>query len=190
MLCNYFASLGEHYSNIIYNDMTIPFDVKDLNVGKNNYTDLIKGKYYKLEKIYKEGVPIMLSDLGLYAASHASGEVKQEFPSMAIAIAVWRHLYNAPVGFNVQQFSRVALIVREQANVFFNCVKTEVFKLFGVKIAITDLYYYQDIRGLEARIRPLEANLFDGQQRRQKIWELNLDRNDKYGEVRCIRLYQ
>jgi hypothetical protein len=87
----------KHYSNIFYNGQTEVRDLKDLNVGGNEYPDFINGTVHKFEPNFDEGYHFFISDAGVYLGSQYNKELNQNYGELPIHIALRRHLYNSHV---------------------------------------------------------------------------------------------
>jgi len=150
----------KHYSNIPYNSYTIIQD--DLKVLECGVTpkQLIDNDYEIQQKKLQDGIPFFVSDGGIYFASWLDNELKKKYPSCPVSYAVWRHLYNSSLHFNTQCFSRLWLLIREQAECILSC--RQCFTLFKWKLCV--VRYYEDFQDCEQNLSPLKKPLLFGKQ--------------------------
>lgn len=114
----------------------------EITVEPNTWEGVLHGD---IEPIIKnpnfEKKPVILDDAGIYLPNFADSSLKKEYPSLPIAFAVWRHLYDAPILINSQDLERTWKMLREQQAVYIYCrgvVKLPFF--IGVKYTIYDRY--------------------------------------------------
>lgn len=123
-----------HYSNIYYNDKTHLIDLKALEIGISPDM-LLTGNYTAdtARKVLKDGVPVFVSDGGIYLPSWLDSSLKKHYPSMPVSYALWRQLYDSGLHINTQVFSRLWLLLREQAECCVMCLGVRFlgFKKFG-----------------------------------------------------------
>ena len=66
---------AKHYSNIWYNADTEVRDIKDLNVGGNEYPDFINGTVKRFAPNFEEGYHFFISDAGVYLGCQYNKEL-------------------------------------------------------------------------------------------------------------------
>lgn len=131
--------------------------ISDVNVDPNTWEDVLNGKVTKLERKEWEGKGVYLDDAGVYLPNFADAMLKKRYPSLPIAYAVWRHLYNAPIHLNSQDVERTYKLIREQADGFIRC--RGCFRLFG--FAFIRCTYYEKINSAKEALAPLGSRLFN-----------------------------
>lgn len=136
------------------NEKLITYDV--VNVSPNTWENVLNNDVVKIRKDPDlEGVPLFLDDAGIYLPNFADSQLKKAYPSMPIAFAVWRHLYNAPIHINSQDVSRCWKMIREQADGFLKARRTikigPIFLLF--------FSYFDRVQSAEEDLAPMKKPL-------------------------------
>lgn len=136
-----------------------PITINQISVFPNTYKNFLNNKIEKINKVERfEGKPIYIDDAGVYLPNYADSELKKIYPSLPIAYALWRHLYNAPIHLNCQCYDRPWKLLREQADGFILCRK--VWKLpFGLHFVSAT--YYEKASSCEQELKPLNPLLFN-----------------------------
>lgn len=145
----------EYYSNIQYGGKCNLISLKQVSVYPNTYDDFINEKVTKIERTFKEGKDIYVSDGGIFLPSYKDSTLYKVYPSMPIYYALSRHLYNHNVHVNVQNYERLWKALREQADYFITCKKTiKIFGIFFTKCITYDKYQsaLQGMLPLKARM--------------------------------------
>lgn len=186
LLFSFVANTKPHYSNIRYNENTEIRQISDFNCEPNNYENLLDGDYEICEKQNAEGYDYFISDGGISLACHLDTVLKKRYPSFPIYYALVRHFTNSSIHVNAQSFMRIWKPLREQAESFFHCNGTRIRRIFGVKIAQTDLIYYSTSKGAEAHVLPIKVGLFASEAEKAYAAE----HYARYGEVRSLSLWQ
>lgn len=128
-----------------------------ISVAPNTYENTIKGNFYKIKKLPFEDKPIFLDDCAVYLPNYADSQLKKLYPSMPIAYATWRHLYNAPIYLNCQTLQRTWKPLREQADTFIRC--RGVLKLpFFLMVRFT---YYDNQNSAENNLLPCSSRFLN-----------------------------
>lgn len=83
--------------------------------------------------------------------------LKKKYPSLPVAYAVWRHLYNAPIHINSQNVERTWKLIREQADGYV--LARGVFRLGA--FAIVKCTYYDRIESAKKELSPMKSTLFN-----------------------------
>lgn len=177
---------GPHYANIRYNDMTVVKDVSFFNLDPNDYTSFINGKITLTPKLFKERYDLFISDGGVILPAHADSELKSVYPSFPILYALGRQLANMNIHVNSQSYERIFKPLREQADGYFRCHNTEIRRRMGLVYATTQITYYENERGISARLVPYDVGLFAPEELKDKA----ADQYHKYGTVRALTLVQ
>lgn len=186
LLFSFVACTKPHYANIIYNENTELRQISDFNCNPNTYENLLDGEYMLCEKQNSEGYDYFISDGGISLACHLDTVLKKRYPSFPIYYALVRHLTNSSIHVNAQSFMRVWKPLREQAESFFHCNCTRIRRIFGVKIAQTELIYYSTPKGAESHVLPVRVGLFSTEAEKAYAAE----HYARYGEVRLLTLWQ
>ena len=124
---------------------------EDLQVLPNTYRSFILGNPQPVERREEfEGKPVFVDDGAIYLPNYADAELKKAYPSLPVAYALWRHLYDAPWYINSQAVGRTYKLVKEQADGFIRARR--VSWLFGV--GLLRLTYYSNIESAERDLAP------------------------------------
>lgn len=176
-----------YVSNLDYTDgenyQKLDFD--KIDVGKNTWRNLLKGKvrYYKFP--YQSGSDIYVSDVGIYMPSQYCSELNREFPHLPTYMALSRQVSHNNFHINVQALNRSWDKIREQSDQYIRCrYLCKWLAKLGIilqKITIYDKYQSCVDRVEPCRIRlPLIASAEVRQQA-----ELYLDKFfNTYGSVK------
>lgn len=133
-------------------------NIADISVAPNTWEDILEGKISEIEKHEDwEGKPIIIDDAGIYLPNFADSMLKRKYPSMPIAFAVWRHLYNAPIHINSQDVERVWKLLREQQSGCIQCRKTIHIGPLG----FIHCTYYDKIASASAGLLPMKKTILN-----------------------------
>lgn len=149
----------KHYSNIKYNSQTTVMEPKEFNIDPNTYKNFLDGEVEQIPKTLKEGRDYYLSDGGIFMPSTYQDQLVKKYPSLPLAYAIQRHLYNSNFHCNVQNIQRLWDKIREQADYYFTCVS--VIKL-GKRTFIQKIRYYEQYEAAKANVLPFQVNKFLG----------------------------
>lgn len=128
-----------------------------VNVGENTWENVIEGKFFPCEQMPWEGKPIYLDDAGIFLPNFVDTTLKKKYPSLPVAYAVWRHLYNAPIHINSQNVERTWKLIREQADGYI--LARGVIRLGA--FAIVKSTYYDRIESAKKELSPMKSTLFN-----------------------------
>lgn len=132
-------------------------NVKDISVEPNNWLNVLNGEYQEIERKDWEKKPVYIDDAGVFLPNFADAMLKNKYPSMPIAFALWRHLYDAPIHINSQDVNRVWKLLREQAS---GCIQARKCWRLG-PIAIIHCTYYDKVASAEAELLPMKKTLLN-----------------------------
>lgn len=132
-------------------------DYNQINLDPNTWENVLNGVYHKVPRQEWEGKAVYLDDAGIFLPNFADGTLKKRYPSLPLAYAVWRHLYNAPIHINSQAVDRVYKLLREQADGFIRC--RGCVRIFG--FAFVRCTYYDRINSAREELSPMGARLFN-----------------------------
>lgn len=159
LIANVVARRKKRYvSNVDYtgDDRYIPFVPRNFDCGENTYKNFIEGNVKPYAYPYEDGTDIYLSDGGVYFPSQYCNELNKYYPFFPTFLALSRHLGEANVHINVQNFNRVWDKMREQSDTYIYMLGTKV--LFG-KIVLQKIRFYEMAESCERRI-PLYKGLW------------------------------
>lgn len=131
--------------------------VNDVNLDPNTWEEVLKGNFHAVPRKDWEGKAVYLDDAGIFLPNFADSELKKRYPSLPLAYAVWRHLYNAPIHINSQAVDRTYKLIREQADGFIQCRGCIRFGPF----AIIKCTYYDRINSARMELSPMGTRLFN-----------------------------
>jgi len=144
----------KHYSNLFYNSQTEVRDIRDLNVGGNDYESFINGTTHKFEPNFEEGQHFYISDAGVYLGCQYNRELNQNYGELPIHIALRRHLYDSHVHTNSQALNRPWDKIREQQGVFVHTLGVQNYGDFLIVSAITYTKYESALECLPPPEKP------------------------------------
>lgn len=157
-----FSYMAKKCKNGYVSNVNLGGECKVVNLDKisvtpNTYENTIKGNFYKIKKLPFEDKPIFLDDCAVYLPNYADSQLKKLYPSMPIAYATWRHLYNAPIYLNCQTLERTWKPLREQADTFISC--RGVIKLpFFLIVRFT---YYENQNSAQNNLLPCSSRFLN-----------------------------
>ena len=159
-------------------------DYSNIDVGKNAYTDLLRGTVKFYQYPYTMGSDIYISDAGIYLPAQYCNELNRDFKYLPTFFAVSRHVARANVHTNVQHLARLWDKLREQAgDVFIRCRFCKVF--FG-KIVVQKVTLYDRYQSALDRVEPcrITVPLIASREVKQNA-QIYLDKfRNTYGMVR------
>lgn len=146
-LFSYVARKIPHNSNCPLQPHTNLISLDELMIPNLNRRLLVDGYRFNVDfNDYKKFENMtFISDAGIHFPSYEDAKLKKEYDNLAISIAIWRHLYNAPLHFNCQRSSRLWLILREQINHIVD-MHGVIWGIFYCKISFT---YYENVKDYE-----------------------------------------
>lgn len=156
-LFSYIAHNKKHNCNIKLNDKTNIISLNEICIPGLSRQLLVNGVkgYCNFEDFQKFDNPTFISDSGIYFPSYDDAQLKKEYPSFAITIAIWRHLYESGCHFNCQVNSRLWKVLREQIEDTIMCLSCKRGLLY-TKLKVR---YYESPRDAELGLKPLKNNL-------------------------------
>ena len=128
-----------------------------VSVAPNTWDDVLNGRIKRIPAQPFEGKPVYLDDAGVYLPNFADNTLKKNYPSMPIAFAVWRHLYDAPIYINSQDVSRAWKIIREQADGF---IKARRFFRLG-PVGIIRCTYFDRMQSAVDDVAPIKKAILN-----------------------------
>ena len=129
-----------------------------VNVYPNDWEGVLNGDITKTPDQGLEGKAMYLDDAGVYLPNFADNLLKKKYSSMPIALAVWRHLYNAPIHINSQDVGRCWKMVREQADGFLKARSVmKIGPFFRLKLT-----YFEKFDSADKDLCPIKKRLFRG----------------------------
>lgn len=129
-----------------------------VNVSPNTWEGVLNGEIVPTEDRGFEGKALYLDDAGIYLPNFADSLLKKNYPSMPIALAVWRHLYNAPIHINSQDVGRCWKMVREQADGFLKARSVmKIGPFFRLKLT-----YFDKFASADKDLCPIKKRLLRG----------------------------
>ena len=132
-------------------------EYKDIALDPNTWEKVLNGDYTQVERKPWEGKGVYLDDAGIFLPNFADSELKKKYPSLPLAYAVWRHLYNEPIHINSQAVDRVYKLLREQTDGFIRvrgCVRF-------LGLAFIRCTYYDRAESARQELSPLGARIFN-----------------------------
>lgn len=117
-----------YVSNVNYRDKGFnKLEPQLLDCGMNTYQNFISGDINYYEYPYEDGTDIYISDVGVYYPSQYCNELNKRYPYFPTFLALSRHLGDANVHINVQNFNRAWDKIREQSDLYVYCLGCHVF---------------------------------------------------------------
>lgn len=147
-----------HYSLVPYNKKTEVIKVEDLNLGENNFKDMVKGVYHKIEPRFNQGEDVFLPELGMFLPCQYNGTLNELYPSFPIFYAGSRHYYEMSIHGNSQALSRPWDKIREQADGYIRTLGV-VHEYDVLKI---HLIYYARYNDASNMVLPIKDTLENG----------------------------
>lgn len=124
----------------------------DISLSPNDWESVMHSEVVPVPRHYEwECKPVFFDDAGIYFPNFADNTLKKAYPSFPISLAVWRHLYDAPIHVNSQDVSRTWKMIREQADGF---IKARRFFHLG-PVGFLSLTYYDRVASAENDLAPL-----------------------------------
>lgn len=141
-------------------EKVIPYNA--VNVYPNTWESVLNGDIQKIKKHKDwENRTVYLDDGAVFLPNFVDSDLKKRYPSLPVAYALWRHLYNAPIHINAQSVDRVYKLLREQADGFINCRGVMRFGPF----AWVKCTYYSNINSAKQELCPMSRGVFNKFQR-------------------------
>lgn len=148
-----------HNSNVLLHDNTNIINLHELVIPGLTRESLVNGTFEKIpmDKFKKFEEITFISDAGIYFPSYDDSKLKKDYPELAITYAIWRHLYNAPLHFNVQNYERLWKVLREQVEDTLMTLGCDWNLPFFVLINVR---YYESPRDCIEQKKPIKHHLF------------------------------
>lgn len=150
-----------YYSNVDFGKDYQPFAFKDIELSNNTYENFINDNVVIEEKNEEmEGKDIYISDMGIVLPSQFDSLLHKVHPSLPIAYALSRHLWNNRIHGNTQALTRVWKSLREQADYYIKCRKAVSLPFFMLCFVCT----YDKYESAEKNLLPMKkhfANKFN-----------------------------
>ena len=161
-LFSYIVYNKKNNSNIKINKKTNVINLEQINIPNLSRKDLVNGKVgFANYEDYKQFENItLISDSGIYYPSFDDTQLKKDYPSFAISIAIWRHLYNSPLHFNCQVHDRLWKLLREQIEDIIKCLSCKRGLLY-TKLKVR---YYENANDCENNLKPLHKSFWRNQE--------------------------
>jgi len=178
-LMSYIAYGMEHNSNVKLQNNTNIIELKDLLIPELTRQKLVSGQFEKIEfEDYKKFKNMtFISDASIYFPNYEDAALKKEYTSLATSIAIWRHLYNCPIHFNVQNYDRLWKILREQIEDSIMCINCKYFK----KFIYLKVRYYESSKDCVNNLKPIQKKLIG------KSDDMRIEESKRY-EIKDYRL--
>lgn len=174
-LFSYITYKTENNSNIIYNKNTNLIKLNDLMIPGLSREKLVLGVkgFTNFSKYSHFDNDTFISDANIYFPNYEDAQLKKEYSSLPISIALWRHLYNGSLHFNCQVNSRLWKLIREQIEDTIMCLGSKR----GLLYTKLKLRYYERPEDAEKGLKPLEVGFFkkmnaDIKIENSKRWEI------------------
>lgn len=132
-------------------------NIGDINLSPNTWEKVLNGDYTKVDRHEWEKKGVYFDDAGIYLPNFADSELKKKYPSLPLAYAVWRHLYDAPIHMNCQAVERPWKLLREQADGFIRCRGVVRF----LSLAFIRCTYYDRIESARQELSPMGSRIFN-----------------------------
>lgn len=132
-----------YISNVDYkvkNSRYIRFNPALLRTG-NDYRDFIKNETKQYIYPYPDGTDIYISDCGVYFPAQYCGELNRDYKDIPTFMALSRQLGECYVHTNAQALNRVWDKIREQSDIYLNCLWCKTF--FRGKIVVQCVREYE-----------------------------------------------
>ena len=116
-----------YYANIDYSKhkdkkhRIILKSLKSVSTGPNDYKHIIENDIVKQSHQFYENKDIYISDVGVHLPSYMDSLLYKYYPSMPIAYAMSRQLYDHHIYCNTQSLERGWKALREQADFYIRC---------------------------------------------------------------------
>lgn len=116
VLFSYVSYGTEHNSNVVLQENTNLITLQELLIPGVSREKLMFRKKLDLDfsNYAKFNNNTFISDSGVYFPNFEDATLKKQFPNLAITIAIWRHLFDGGLHWNVQEGGRLWIIIREQ----------------------------------------------------------------------------
>lgn len=130
-------------SNMKYSDQTTIVDIKELNLGENDYKHFIDGNVQLIKKREEwEGQDYFLGDGGIYLPSQHQGDLVKTYPTLPLFYAISKQLYDMNIHVNVQNLNRLWDKLREHSDYYIDCrgCRRLIGKIFKLRMTFYDKY--------------------------------------------------
>lgn len=162
-----------------------PLDFTTLTLSGNTPFDLVDGKIKPYRYPYEDGTDIYISDVGIYFPSQYCNELNKRYSGIALFEAVSRHLGDARVHLNCQNYGRIYDKMREMSDTYILCEWCKYFKGWVIQSVIV----YDKSESCANRIKPCRVSTpLLGESRKQvQMYKDNF--YNQHGNVRRLLLF-
>lgn len=160
-------SFPKVFSNVPMGNNTEVINISEYinSIGSNTILDTINDTVQRVNKILKfEGVPVIWDDITVYAPNFMDNVLKVNYPSLALVLAINRHLYNSFMVITVQNRERAYKLLRElQTDYTIKALRTFGFgKLMNSLplirfFAFVKYRYYEEVKSADNGVLPFKA---------------------------------
>lgn len=122
-LMSYIAYGKPHNCNVMLQPNTNVIPLNKIMIPNLTRQNLIYGKHLNIDRTQFEFLDNMtfISDTSLYFPNYEDKQLKQEYPFFANQLAIWGHLFDGPLHFNIQRESKLWLQIREHIYTVIEC---------------------------------------------------------------------
>lgn len=171
-----------YFSNIPYGYKHNDIGLKDISVEPNTYLEFIDNQVKKIPYIGEyHKKDFYISDGGVYLPSQYDSKLDKKYPSMPIAYALSRHLWENNIHVNTQNLGRLWKKLREQADYYYKALKTR--KIFG--LVFTKVRAFEEYETADKNLLPMKKKIFDKQHN-----ALKAQHDATYGEINDMWIVQ
>lgn len=151
------ARKADYYGNIDYGGGFHRITCKDISVMPNTYRNFVEDDVMEIKRRFVERRDFYVSDGGVFLPSYMDSLLYKQFPSFPIFYALSRHISEANVHVNVQNFGRLWKALREQADSYVLVRRTIRVPFF----LIIDATLYDRYQSAEAGLQPVKVRMFN-----------------------------
>lgn len=150
----------EHNSNIALHPNTNVISFSDIMIPGINRKTLINGYHLNIDRTKYSFLDnnTYISDTALYFPNYEDEQLKKEYPYFSSQLAIWGHLFEGTIHFNIQRFSKLWLQIREHIYTLLECRGCNWFGPY----CLIKVRYYESTLDYEEGKTPLIVPLFKG----------------------------
>lgn len=137
--------------NVDYGGDHKDFSPMDYDCGGNTYHNFISGKIKKYVYPHEDGTDIYISDAGIYFPAQYCNELNRHYGFFSTFMALSRHLGQCNVHYNAQNLNRVWDKIREQSDIYINCIWSKVILR---RFVIQKVILYEKYQSAVDRVPP------------------------------------
>lgn len=148
----------EHNSNISLHPYTNVVSLKSImipGISRRNLTDGIKLNIDREKYSFLDNTTY-ISDSAIYFPNYEDEVLKKEFPYFCSELAIWRHLFEGNIHFNIQRHGKLWLQIREHIQVLIECRGCTWLPFY----CILHLRYFENVKDYEDGKTPLAVPIF------------------------------